>query len=60
MMKLLTKEQQEPNENVKKLLHLRRKKFENKYVKDIKNIAKLEVIAIIQGYIELLCIAHVI
>ena len=36
-----------------------KKKGENKYEKDT-NIVKLEIIAIVQGNIEMLCIAYVI
>ena len=57
-MKLLTKEQQESNENTK-ICYICKEKFENKYLKD-KNIVKLEIIVIIQGNIEVLRIAYVI
>ena len=56
-MKLLTKERQESYENAK-ICYICKEKFENKYVKD-KNI-KLEIIAIIPGNIEVLCVAYVI
>ena len=57
-MKLLTKEQQESYENAK-IRYICKEKFENKYLKD-KNIAKLEIIVIIQENIEMLWIAYVI
>ena len=52
-MKLLTKEKQESFENAK-ICYICKEKFE------IKNIVKLEIIVIIQGNIEVLCIAYVI
>ena len=57
-MNLLTKEQQQSYENAK-IYYIYKEKFENKYEKD-KNIVKLEITAIIQGIIELLCLAYVI
>ena len=57
-LKLLTKEQQESNENTK-IVHICERKIENKYLKG-KNIVNLEIIFIIQENIEVLCIAHVI
>ena len=57
-MKLLTKEQEKSYENAK-VSYIYKKKGENKYEKDI-NIVKLEIIAIVQGNIEMLCIAYVI
>ena len=44
-MKLLTNEQQESHENVK-ICYICKEKIEHKYVKDKKNIVKLEIIAI--------------
>ena len=55
-MKLLTKEQKESYKNVK-ICYICKKKFGNKY---LKNIVKLEIIVIIQDYIEVLCIAYLI
>ena len=55
-MKLLTKEQQESYETAK-TCYICKEKFENKYVKD-KYI--IDIIVIIQGNIEVLCIAYVI
>ena len=46
-MKLLTKEQQESYENVKICYIFFKKIFNNKYLTDIKNIVKLEIIVII-------------
>ena len=57
-MKLLTKEQQESYGNAK-ICYICKEKVENKYLKD-KNIVKLEIIVIIQGSIEVLCIECVI
>ena len=57
-MKLLTTEQEKSYENAK-VSYIYKKKGENKYEKDI-NIVKLEIIAIVQGNIEMLCIAYVI
>ena len=57
-MNLLTKDQQQSYENAK-IYYIYKEKFENKYEKD-KNIVKLEITAIIQGIIELLCLAYVI
>ena len=54
-MKSLTKEKQELYANT----NICKEKFENKYLKD-KNIVKLEIIVIIQGSIEVLCIECVI
>ena len=54
-MKLLAKEQQNSFKNAK-ICYICKEKFENKYV----NILKLEIIVIIQGNIEVLCIAYVI
>ena len=58
-MKLLTKELQESYENAK-ICYICKGKFETKKKKDKKIIVKLEIIDIIQGNIEVLCIAYVI
>ena len=58
-MKLLIDKQQESYEN-SKICYICHKKFENKYLKDKKNIVKLEIIVIIQQNIEVVCIAYVI
>ena len=58
-MKLLTKELQESYENAK-ICYICKGKFESKKKKDKKIIVKLEIIDIIQGNIEVLCIAYVI
>ena len=55
-MKLLTKQQQESYENAE-ICNICKQEY--KYVKD-KNIVKLEIIVIIQGNVELLCILYVI
>ena len=52
-MKLLAEEHQES-------CYIYRENFENKYVKDKKNIVKFEIIVIIQGNIEVLRIAYAI
>ena len=57
-MKSLTKEQQEPSKNAK-TSDICKEKFENKYLED-KKIVQLEIIAIIQGNIEVLCITYII
>ena len=57
-IKLFTKEQQESYENAK-ICYICKKKLKI-YISKIKNIVKLEVIVIIHGNIELLCIAYVI
>ena len=46
-MKLLAEEHQES-------CYIYRENFENKYVKDKKNIVKFEIIVVIQGNIEVL------
>ena len=56
-MKLVTKEQKEPYENAK-IFYICKEKLINKYVIG-KNFVKLEIIAIIQGNIQVLLIAHV-
>ena len=56
-MKLLTKEQQKSNENAK-IYCICKEKFENKYLKNKKNV-KLWIIVITQGNIEVLPIAYV-
>ena len=56
--KSLTKEQQESYKNAN-FCHICKEKFKNRYVED-KNILKLDIIVIIQGNIEVLCIACVI
>ena len=58
-MKLLTKELQESYENAK-ICYICKGKFESKKKKDKKIIVKLEISDIIQGNIEVLCIAYVI
>ena len=58
-MKLLTKELQESYENAK-ICYICNGKFESKKKKDKKIIVKLEISDIIQGNIEVLCIAYVI
>ena len=55
---LLTKKQQEPYENGKKSVIFVKKNLKINMWK-IKNIVKLEIVAIIQGIIEVLCIAYV-
>ena len=57
-MMLLTKKQQEPYENGKKSVIFVKKNLKINMWK-IKNIVKLEIVAIIQGIIEVLCIAYV-
>ena len=56
-MKLLTKEKQESYENAK-LSYICNENL--KGIWKIKNIVKLEIVATMQGNIEVLCIAHVI
>ena len=56
---LLTKKQQEPYENGKKKSVIFVKKNLKINMWKIKNIVKLEIVAIIQGIIEVLCIAYV-
>ena len=56
-IKLLTKEQQESYENAK-ICYICKGKFENKFVKDMKYIAKLEIIVIRHGEIEVLQITY--
>ena len=58
-MKLLKKEQQESYENAK-ICYTCKERFENKYLKYKKNMVKLEIIAIMQGNIEVLRLAYVI
>ena len=55
-MKLATKEQQESYENAK-ICYICKEKFESK---KIRNIVKLEIIAIIQENTEVMCVAYVI
>ena len=62
--KLLTKEQQESYENAK-ICYICKEKFENKYLKDKKYrkvfiVIVIKIVVIIQGNIEVLCIAYVI
>ena len=57
-MKLLTKEQQEQFENANSCYDCK-EKFENKYLKD-KKIVVLQIVAIIQGNIQVLHIAYAI
>ena len=57
-MKLITKEQQESNENAK-ICYICKEKLKNKWVKD-KKIVKLEIIVIMQGKTEVLHIAQVV
>ena len=57
-MTLITKEQQESYQNAK-ICYICKEKLESKYLKK-QNIVKLEVIVIIQGKKEVLCIAYVI
>ena len=52
-IKLLTKEQQESYENAK-ICYVCHEKFKNKYLKDKKNIVKLEIIAITQESMDLI------
>ena len=52
-MKLLTKEQLKWYTNVK-ICYICKEKSENKYVKDIRYIVKLDIILIISGNIEVL------
>ena len=56
-MKLLTKEQQKSYENAK-IYYICKENFENRYMKD--KIYRKEIIAIMQGNIEVLRIAYVI
>ena len=61
-IKLLTKEQQEPNENRKIYNLCTKKKKEEKLkidMRKIKNFEKLEIVVIIQGNIVVLHIAFV-
>ena len=55
---LLTKEQQEPYENVK-ICYICKETFKNKYLQD-KSMIKLKIILIVQENIEVLCIAYVV
>ena len=57
-MMLLTKEQQESDENAK-ICYICKEKFEKKYFKD-KKYRKVRDHPIIQGNIKVLCIAYVI
>ena len=57
-MKLLTKEQQESNENVE-ICYICEVKLENKYVKD-KKYCKVETIVVIQENINVLRMVYVI
>ena len=45
--------------NIQKFCYICKEKIEDKYVKD-KNIAKLEIIVIIQGNIKVLRIAYIV
>ena len=58
-MKLLVKQQQETYENAN-ICYICKENLENKYLKDKKNIVKLEIIVIIQENIKALRIAYVI
>ena len=58
-MKLLVKQQQETYENAN-VCYICKENLENKYLKDKKNIVKLEIIVIIQEKIKVLRIAYVI
>ena len=58
-MKLLVKQQQETYENAN-ICYICKENLENKYLKDKKNIVKLEIIVIIQDKIKVLRIAYVI
>ena len=58
-MKLLVKQQQETYENAN-ICYICKENLENKYLKDKKNIVKLEIIVIIQDKIQVLRIAYVI
>ena len=58
-MKLLVKQQQETYENAN-ICYICKENLENKYLKDKKNIVKLEIIVIIQAKIKVLRIAYVI
>ena len=60
-IKLLTKEQQEPNENRKIYYPCTKKKKEKMKIdmRKIKNLAKLQIVVIIQGNIVVLHIAFV-
>ena len=55
-MKLLTKEHQESKENAK-TCYICKETFENKYLKE-KTPEKSEIIVIIQGNIEVMCIEY--
>ena len=57
-MKLLTKEQQESNENAE-ICYICEEKHENKYVKD-KKYCKVEIIVVIQENINVLRMVYVI
>ena len=57
-MKLLTKEQQESYENAK-ICYICKENLKINIWKK-KSMVKLEIIAIIQGNVEVLCIAYVI
>ena len=57
-MKLLTKEQQESNENAE-ICYICEVKLENKYVKD-KKYCKVETIVVIQENINVLRMVYVI
>ena len=57
-MKLLTKEQQESNENAKSFAFVKNNSKTN--ISNITNIVRLEITVIIQGNVEVLCIAYII
>ena len=57
-MKLLTKEQQESNENAE-ICYICEEKLENKYVKD-KKYCKVKIIVVIQENINVLRMVYVI
>ena len=56
-MKLLTKEKQGSYANAK-ICYISKEKLENKYLEDKKYRKVREIIDIIQGSIEVLCIAY--
>ena len=58
-MKILTKKQQESDGDAK-ICYICNKRIENKYLKEKRNIVKLEVIVVRQRNTELLRIANVI